>query len=112
MSLSPSSDLDEFDENENILHRAQAQQEVSNNLTVSDHFTRLVWIDPNSPTLQRKGVIEEPAKDDKSGLEDDEEKEDPRTAYEQDNTSEAAGKGINCSDSAANFGMKKEFLPN
>lgn len=112
MSLSPSSDLDEFDENENILHRAQAQQEVSNNLTVSDHFTRLVWIDPNSPTLQRKGVIEEPAKDDKSRLEEDEEKEDPRTAYEQDNTSEAAGKGIHFSDSAANFGMKKEFLPN
>ncbi|XP_022779877.1 titin-like isoform X2 [Stylophora pistillata] len=83
------SDLDEFDENENILHRAH-DQEVSNNLTVSDHFTRLVWIDPNSPTLQRKGVVEKPAQDDNGEQDEDEEKEDPRTAYEQDNTLEAA----------------------
>ena len=34
------------------------KQEPTNTLTVTDTFTRLVWIDPNSPTLQRKGVAD------------------------------------------------------
>lgn len=106
MSLSPLSDLDQFDENENILHRAD-EQESANTLTVSDHFTRLVWIDPNSPTLQRKGVAEKTTQDedddeqeDERGKEEeeDEKKEEMRTAHEQDNTPEAAGKKIGISE--------------
>lgn len=104
MSLSPLSDLDQFDENENILHRAD-EQESANTLTVSDHFTRLVWIDPNSPTLQRKGVAEKTTqeKDDDEREEEEEERrreeeeedrdeDDARTAHEQASTPEAVGK--------------------
>ena len=94
LTLSPLSDLDQFDENENILHRAD-EQESANTLSVSDHFTRLVWIDPNSPTLQRKGVAEETAReedDDEPEDEREQEEEDARTAYEMDNASEEEGK--------------------
>ena len=90
LTLSPLSDLDQFDENENILHRAD-EQESANTLSVSDHFTRLVWIDPNSPTLQRKGVAEETAQEEDYDEPEDEreqEEEDARTAYEMDNASE------------------------
>ncbi|XP_020612383.1 titin-like isoform X4 [Orbicella faveolata] len=85
------SDLDQFDENENILHRAD-EQDSANTLSVSDHFTRLVWIDPNSPTLQRKGVAEETAQEENDDEPEDEreqeEEEDARTAYEMDNATE------------------------
>lgn len=93
--------MDQFDVNENIVHRAD-EQESANTLTVSDHFTRLVWIDPNSPTLQRKGVAEKTTQDEdddeqqdergKEEEEEDDEEEDTRTAHEQDNTPEAPGK--------------------
>lgn len=91
--------MDQFDENENIVHRAD-EQESSNTLTVSDHFNRLVWIDPNSPTLQRKGVGEETtqeADDDEpedEGVDEEDEEEDARTAYEQENRTETGGKQI------------------
>lgn len=96
LTLYPLSDLDQFDENENILHRAD-EQESANTLSVSDHFTRLVWIDPNSPTLQRKGVAEETAQEEdddepEDEREQEEEEEDARTAYEMDNASEEEGK--------------------
>ena len=95
LTLSPLSDLDQFDENENILHRAD-EHESANTLSVSDHFTRLVWIDPNSPTLQRKGVAEETAQkeddDEPEDERDQEEEEDARTAYEMHNASEEEGK--------------------
>ena len=96
LTLCPLSDLDQFDENENILHRAD-EQESPNTLTVSDHFTRLVWIDPNSPTLQRKGVAEETTQEEdddepEDEREQEEEEEDARTAYEMDNASEEDGK--------------------
>ena len=96
--------MDQFDENENIVHRAD-EQESANTLTVSDHFTRLVWIDPNSPTLQRKGVPEKTTQDedddeheDERTEEEEEDEDDSRTAYEQDNTPEAAGKKAGLSE--------------
>ena len=95
LTLSPLSDLDQFDENENILHRAD-EQESANTLSVSDHFTRLVWIDPNSPTLQRKGVAEETTQEEDDDEPEDEgeeeDEEDARTAYEMDNAKEEDGK--------------------
>ena len=94
-TLCPLSDLEQFDENENILHRAD-EQDSANTLTVSDHFTRLVWIDPNSPTLQRKGVPEETTQEEDDDEPEDEreheEEDDARTAYEMDNASEEEGK--------------------
>lgn len=47
------------------------KQEPANTLPVTDAFTRLVWIDPNSPTLQRKGVVDEAIR----GVDEEEEKE-------------------------------------
>ena len=109
--------MDQFDENKNVLHRAEEQESVSA-LTVTDAFTRLVWIDPNSPTLQRKGMAEEriqeeadegeadeeeedrdtmeedrrEEEEDDRELEEDEDKEDARIAYEQDIRTESEGK--------------------
>jgi len=110
--------LDQFDENKNVLHRAE-EQESASALTVTDAFTRLVWIDPNSPTLQRKGMTEEriqeeadegeadeeeedrdtmeedrreEEEEDDRELEEDEDKEDARKAYEQDIRTEREGK--------------------
>lgn len=96
LTLSPLSDLDQFDENENIVHRAD-ERESANTLTVSDHFTRLVWIDPNSPTLQRKEVAEETTQEEdddepEDEREEEEEEEDTRTAYEMDNAAGEDGK--------------------
>ena len=48
------------------------KQEPTNTLTVTDTFTRLVWIDPNSPTLQRKGVAEGAIR----GVDEEEEEEE------------------------------------
>lgn len=119
MSLSSPSDLDQFDENKNVLHRAE-EQESASALTVTDAFTRLVWIDPNSPTLQRKGMAEERIQEeadegeaddegeDRDAIEEDrleeeedrefeegEDKEDARIAYEQDIGTESEGKETN-----------------
>lgn len=103
MSLYPLSDLDQFDENKNIVHRAD-EQESASSLTVTDAFTRLVWIDPNSPTLQRKGVAAEKTEqdvdhddaddeeEDGDEMEEDLDEEDAKTAYEQDNGTESEGK--------------------
>ena len=101
LTLCPLSDLDQFDENENILHRAD-EQESANTLSVSDHFTRLVWIDPNSPTLQRKGVAEETAQEEDDDEPEDEreqdKEEDARTAHEMDNATEEDGKQTSLPD--------------
>ena len=48
------------------------KQEPTNTLAVTDAFTRLVWIDPNSPTLQRKGVADGAIR----GVDDEEEEEE------------------------------------
>ena len=48
------------------------KQEPTNTLTVTDTFTRLVWIDPNSPTLQRKGVADGAIR----GVDEEEEEEE------------------------------------
>ena len=48
------------------------KQEPTNTLTVTDAFTRLVWIDPNSPTLQRKGVADGAIR----GVDEEEEEEE------------------------------------
>lgn len=110
MSLFPLSDLDQFDENENILHRAD-EKESANTLTVSDHFTRLVWIDPNSPTLQRRGVTEETTQEDYAD-EEEEDEEDARTAYEQDNSIEAPGKETSLPKMAVEFELSRWLLTN
>ena len=72
------------------------KQEPTNTLAVTDAFTRLVWIDPNSPTLQRKGVAdgairgvdeeeEEEEEEDKDKIKADEDVEDENeTVEEQD----------------------------
>ena len=90
--------MDQFDENENIVHRAD-EQESASSLTVTDAFTRLVWIDPNSPTLQRKGVTEERTRGtyeeeedrDEMEAEEKQDEEDAETAYEQDYRAESKG---------------------
>jgi len=111
--------LDQFDENKNVLQRAE-EQESASALTVTDAFTRLVWIDPNSPTLQRKGMAKERIQEeadegeaddegeDRDTIEEDrleeeedrefeegEGKEDARIAYEQDIGTESEGKETN-----------------
>ena len=48
------------------------KQEPTNTLAVTDAFTRLVWIDPNSPTLQRKGVADGAIR----GVDEEEEEEE------------------------------------
>ena len=48
------------------------KQGPTNTLAVTDAFTRLVWIDPNSPTLQRKGVADEAIR----GVDEEEEEEE------------------------------------
>ena len=109
-----SDDLDEIDENKNIVHRAD-QQESTSTLTVTDAFARLVWIDPNSPTLQRRGVVEERTqeadhvagdeeedRDDVKDIQDEEEDDGPEmegerdakdgsSTYEQDHRTESQG---------------------
>ena len=72
------------------------KQEPTNTLAVTGAFTRLVWIDPNSPTLQRKGVAdgairgvdeeeEEEEEEDKDKIKADEDVEDENeTVEEQD----------------------------
>ena len=70
------------------------KQEPTNTLTVTDTFTRLVWIDPNSPTLQRKGVAggairgvdeeeEEEEEEDKDKIKADEDVEDENEMVEE-----------------------------
>ena len=89
-------------------------QESADTLTVSDHFTRLVWIDPNSPTLQRKGVPEKTTQDeddddeheDQRTEEGEEDEDDSRTAYEQDNTPERAGKTAGLSEWDSGWDVK------
>lgn len=68
-------------------------------MNVSDAFNRLVWIDPNSPTFQRKGVAEATTKDehhddaddeyevggDEDGIEGDWVEQDARMVHEQEN---------------------------
>ena len=48
------------------------KQGPTNTLAVTGAFTRLVWIDPNSPTLQRKGVADEAIR----GVDEEEEEEE------------------------------------
>lgn len=96
------------------------KQEPTNTLTVTDTFTRLVWIDPNSPTLQRKGVADgairgvdeeeeeeeeedkdkikadedvedENEMDDEYEMEDEQDQEDARTAFEEENRVQTEG---------------------
>lgn len=118
--------MEQIDENENIVHRTE-EPESTSTLTVSDAFTRLVWIDPNSPTLQRKGVTEDrPEEVDHGDVDDEEEdggdagkdsdeekgdshememehdEEDARTAYEQENREESEGK-------LTNLGLSKQL---
>ncbi|XP_068695407.1 titin-like isoform X2 [Montipora foliosa] len=86
--VTKASDVDQIDENKNIVPRPD-EEEPSSSLTVSDAFTRLVWIDPNSPTLQRKGVAEEAAKeelddDDDDDADDEGEDEDYAEKVDQD----------------------------
>ena len=87
--------MEQFDENQNIVHRTD-NWENQPALPVNDHFTRLVWIDPQSPILQRKGITkqetdqegEEKAKDVVTEEYDSEtswDEEDARTADEQEN---------------------------
>ena len=65
------SDFDHLDVNKNMVQTADTQ-EPTNTLAVTDAFTRLVWIDPNSPTLQRKGVADGAIR----GVDDEEEEEE------------------------------------
>ena len=65
------SDLNQIDENKNILHKSD-EEEPASSLNVSDAFNRLVWIDPNSPTFQRKGVAQATTKDEHHDDADDE----------------------------------------
>lgn len=102
------SDFDQIDENKNILHKSD-EEEPASSLNVSDAFTRLVWIDPNSPTLQRKGVPEETTEDehyddadgeyevgedrevdrDEDGIEGDWIEQDAKVVHEQENRLES-----------------------
>ncbi|XP_015768112.1 PREDICTED: uncharacterized protein LOC107346798 [Acropora digitifera] len=105
------SDLNQIDENKNILHKSD-EEEPGSSLNVSDAFNRLVWIDPNSPTFQRKGVAQATTKDehhddaddeyevggdagverDEDGIEGDWVEQDARMVHEQENRLES----INC----------------
>ena len=114
-SVSPSdyffflfSDLNQIDENKNILHKS-GEEEPASSLNVSDAFNRLVWIDPNSPTFQRKGVAQATTKDehhddaddeyevggdaeverDEDGIEGDWVEQDARMVHEQENRLES-----------------------
>ena len=62
------------------------KQEPTNTLAVTDAFTRLVWIDPNSPTLQRKGVADGAIRgvDDEEEEEEEEEEDDDKIKADED----------------------------
>ena len=62
------------------------KQEPTNTLTVTDTFTRLVWIDPNSPTLQRKGVADGAIRgvNEKEEEEEEEEEEEDKDKIKAD----------------------------
>ncbi|KAK2566988.1 Golgi-associated plant pathogenesis-related protein 1 [Acropora cervicornis] len=101
-------DLNQIDENKNILHKSD-EEEPASSLNVSDAFNRLVWIDPNSPTFQRKGVAQATTKDehhddaddeyegeadaeverDEDGIEGDWVEQDARMVHEQENRLES-----------------------
>ncbi|XP_029197814.2 titin-like isoform X4 [Acropora millepora] len=106
--LKKGSDLNQIDENKNILHKSD-EGEPASSLNVSDAFNRLVWIDPNSPTFQRKGVAQATTKDehhddaddeyevggdaeverDEDGIEGDWVEQDARMVHEQENRLES-----------------------
>ncbi|XP_068729496.1 titin-like isoform X1 [Montipora capricornis] len=91
------SDVDQIDENKNIVPRPD-EEEPSSSLTVSDAFTRLVWIDPNSPTLQRKGVAEETAKEELDDDDDDADDEGEDEDYAEKVDQDEDGRGEECDD--------------
>ena len=83
LPISPfSDDLDEIDENKNVVHRAD-QQESTSILPVMDAFARLVWIDPNSPTLKRRGVAEERTQEADHDVAGNEEEDRDEVRYDQ-----------------------------